>query len=1415
MGSLNAYIPQDRRQAIARGEELPDRTQGAALFADISGFTPLTEALVKELGSRRGADELTKHLNLVYSALIAQVDRYQGSVIGFSGDAITCWFEDDLGLRVIACGLAMQRAMTQFEHITTPSGSIISLGMKVAIAGGPARRFRVGDPHLQYIDVLAGHTLERMAAAERQTRRGEVVVAVETIAPLNEAIIVAEWRSEPEMYETGRVGVVTGLTHSPQFPTVPAVPVMAEEHLSEDRVRSWLLPPIYQRLRHGQDQFLAEIRPAVALFLKFEGLEYDHDDEAGQKLDLYIRWVQRTLARYEGYLIQLTVGDKGSYLYAAFGAPVAHDDDPVRAVAAALELRSPPAEYDFIRPVQIGLSQGRMRAGAYGSPSRQTYGVLGDETNMAARLMNKAEPGQILVSQRVADAVAKRYQLQHVGLVQVKGREAPLSVSLVVERRLPSPQRPVTIFTQPLVGREAELAQLDKNLAAVLMGEGHILRLEGVAGVGKSHLSAAFVERALRLGFRVGLGACQSTSQNIAYYPWRQVFQALLGLADEEPNHQTESAQLTSTLVNDPQVAQIETQVQRLNPDWLLRLPLLGDLLGLAIADNATTAAFDPQLRQETLFTLAVEMIQAWAKDRPLLLLIEDAHWFDEASLGLTLTLGRVISNARVLLALVHRPVAPGDREILLFSQLNQLPDHDYLSLNELSLAGVIALVTNRLQGQPTPLAVSLIQAYAQGNPFYTEELVETMREAGKLYRQADGWWNLSGEIIQALQQANCLVREGEQWLLAAEAQLAGVDLGIPDSIYGIVLSRLDRLPEIYKLTLKVASVIGRVFEFELLARAHPLQLEQATLIAQIQGVEGRDFVRLEAPQPQLSYMFKHNITQEVVYQTLLENQQRELHQAVGEVLEELQPEAVERLAYHYRHSGIQPKALFYLDKAAYKAQQEYANEMALNYYDQALAIEERWEWLKGKIEVLHILGRREEEQATLELLEAVLGKDDFPSAAFKIAYLWGQYYEAISEYPQAQANIEQALMACHRESDLVGEAFCLTQLGLIANRQGDYERAKANYNQILSTFQSHKIDSGEAAHLLAQVLNGLGTIHRQQGNFDQAAECYERALGLSQHDGNRLREAEAFNHLGVTAYYQRHFAEAQTYHQQALHIRQSIGDRVGEGMSWLNLAQIARDLGTYDQAQQYLTAALTIVQATGDRWQEVNLWNDMGILYQELGDLSTAQACLERGLRLAQDIGDEVGQAYLESNLGLVLRDQNNLEAAEKVLQHGLNLHQRENNKYQIAVFFSYLSTVSLQADRMEQAIGQAQAALKLHQELDMRLNTVDDLAVLAKAYLAIGDLPQALMYARQTLDILEECKGEGPEFPHRDYWFGFQVMAAAGQQKAAQAALQAAYELVISRTQKITDPALRLSFLEQVAINREIVAEYTQRRV
>ena len=347
-----AYIPRDRRRALSSGTKMPDRVRGAGLFADISGFTPLTEALAAELGPQRGAEVLTAILGEVIGAIITELDRFGGDVIYFSGDAITCWIDGDDGSRATACGLAMQAAMARVGSVTTPGGSAITLAMKVAIAVGPARRFVVGVPRVQLIDVLAGRLVDDLAETEHHAERGEVVLDPSAVAALGRRVELADERIDPA--NGRRFRVVRRMIEQ-----VADAPVDEPPPLPESVVRQWLLPSVYERMRTGRGEFLAELRAAYPLFLRFGGIDYDDDDDADAKLDAFVSKAQEILDGYGGNVLQLTLGDKGAYLYGVFGSPLAHEDDAARAAAAALELRDLET-----RPPRPGSRSGSPTAGS-------------------------------------------------------------------------------------------------------------------------------------------------------------------------------------------------------------------------------------------------------------------------------------------------------------------------------------------------------------------------------------------------------------------------------------------------------------------------------------------------------------------------------------------------------------------------------------------------------------------------------------------------------------------------------------------------------------------------------------------------------------------------------------------------------------------------------------------------------------------------------------------------------------------------------------------------------------------------------------------------------------------------------------------------------------------------------------------
>ena len=245
-----AYIARDRRWALSTHRDMPDRVEGSALFADISGFTPLTEALANELGSQRGSEELTANLGRVFHAVIEELHRRGGDVIYFSGDAITCWLDGDDGTRATAAGLAMQQAMAREGRITTPAGTEVQLALKVAVAVGRARRFVVGDPQVQLIDVLAGAMIDDLAEAEHHADKGEVVLETAALAALEGRVTIRELRHDEDRHRT--FGVVETLTVD-----VPTNDAAEPPALDEALVTPWILPEVYERMRSARGELLA------------------------------------------------------------------------------------------------------------------------------------------------------------------------------------------------------------------------------------------------------------------------------------------------------------------------------------------------------------------------------------------------------------------------------------------------------------------------------------------------------------------------------------------------------------------------------------------------------------------------------------------------------------------------------------------------------------------------------------------------------------------------------------------------------------------------------------------------------------------------------------------------------------------------------------------------------------------------------------------------------------------------------------------------------------------------------------------------------------------------------------------------------------------------------------------------------
>jgi predicted ATPase/class 3 adenylate cyclase len=1158
MESLHAYIPPDRRQALALGADLPERSTGAALFADISGFTPLTEALVRALGPQRGAEELPSQLNLIYDALIAEVDRYRGSVIGFSGDAITCWFDDDAGLeagglrlenpdpvpspqplapaplRAVACALAMQTAMQRFASIAIPGVGTVSLAIKVAVAAGPIRRFLVGDPEIQTIDVLAGATLVRLAGAEHQAAKGEVVLDEPAAAVLGEQAGILEWRVDRETGD--RFAVLGALNVTVDVDPWPELEPTA---LSDAIVRPWLLPPVYERLKSGLGEFLTELRPAQALFMRFGGIDYDGDEQARAKLDTFIREVQRLLERYGSYMLQLTVGDKGSYLYAAFGAPLAYEDDTVRAVAAALELQA--LELPAIVDKQIGISQGRMRTGAYGGVTRRTYGVLGDEVNMAARLMQHAPAGQAYVSQVAQRFTGEVFEWELLPPLRVKCKSQPLTAFRLIgaqERRTIRLQEPR--YALPMIGRRDELALIARRLDEVWRGHGQIVGVTAEAGMGKSRLLAEIIRLAGQQQLAAYGGECQSYGTNTSYLVWQNIWRGFFGLDPAWPLAR--------------QVQALEQQLTALERTLLPRLPLLGAVLNLAIPDTELTQSLDAKLRKVSLEALLVDCLRARSRVTPLLLVLEDCHWLDPLSHDLLEVIGRAIATMPVLILMAYRPL---ELQHLLAPRVNQFTHFVELPLIVLPEEEVEQLVSVKivqLYGGDSDAPAELIQqlsARAQGNPFYIEELLNYLHDRGVDLQQPEA--------------------------------LAQVDL--PISLHALILSRIDQLTENQKILLKVASVIGRLFRAAMLWGIYNQFGDQERVRDDLTILSALELTPLDTPDPELAYLFKHILTQEVAYETLPYATRALLHDQIGQYIERtyalVLDQYVDLLAYHYDHSQNEPKRREYLLKAGEAAQANYANTAAIDYYRRARPL----------------IAEVEQGPVLLRL---------------------GQVFETVGQWAEAGESYQRALALAEQGGDQALQAQCQIAIGELRRRQGDYAEAALWYARAQEGAQR----LGDQA-TLAKALICAGTLASQQGDFVTAQQRYEQSLVIRRSLDDEFNIANVLNNMSIVAYNQGDYARARALQEESLAIRRSLSNKWALSNSLNNLGAILCDLDELDLARVYLEEALGIQRAIGDPAALALTLHSLANLERTRGAYEPAFALYQESVTINLRIGD------------------------------------------------------------------------------------------------------------------------------------------------------------------------------------------------
>ena len=1241
--ALFQYIPRMVISRIAETPQFPNQPTtesftAAALFADISGFTSLTEKLAAR--GPQGVETLSRILNDYFGRLTDQITRYNGDVVNFAGDSLLAiWKINDASERdavvktAVECAHQLQKELSNYD-----SGVEAKLSMRIGVGTGDARAFYLGGFNNRWEFFLTGSAIEQAHAAEKTASPGEIILSQNVWELVKNTLGIQ--LSQMRLVDIPLTSI----------PEIADLPVLAEG--AETSLQSFISPAIQSWLAAEQIEWLAELRRVTTLFINLGNFNSHTDLDHGTKV---IRAIQEAAGHFEGSLSEIGMDEKGASPLVTFGVhPLAHEDDPLRGVMAAQEISKQLTELG--QPHSIGMTTGRVFCGVIGGVSRREYAILGDAVNTAARFMQAAGSSQyaipILCDSVTQQSASSKLRFSPLEPIQLKGKSEAVSVFNPMLDLDASKQ---THHATSFVGRAIEKQILhDALLQASKEGDAHVIVLEGEAGIGKSRLVEYLQENASEVGAANFACNGDAVEKNTSYFGWRNVFRQLLGVE-------------TVRDANDRR----EKILARLSETWRERAALLNPILGVDFEEPYFVQEMSGEVRAENVRALFINLLQEEAKGKTLVITFEDAHWQDSASWALTLDAGRLVKP--LLLVVTTRPLdepLPAHYQSLL-----TLKNAQRMSLGPLAPDEALQLVKQRLNVNALPEDMeNLIRSKAEGNPFFSEELAYSLRDS---------------RLIE-ITNSTCRI-------------VKGVDLkafSFPDTVQGIVTSRIDRLKPQEQLCIKIASVIGRIFTYQILNDIHPIQNDRQYLLRYLEELEKLDLTPLEFVTPELTYIFKHAITQDVAYNLMLFGQRQELHKEIAAWYEknfvnDLTP-FYPALAHHWRFSGNPEKAMHYLEAASQQALDNFANREAVDFLNQIFNIDaqapiadpfRRAGWYRKLGQAHKGLGNME---ISSGYLKEALRSMGYPVPANQLGWgldMAGQLLRRIflptretSNDPIQRAHLQEAVHVYESLSEIYYYAIdlppflaCLLHLINSVDRVGGSAEMARSYSVtalvagliplhgIAKRYEKYSlelINSLGQFEDLAFALSALSLYNMGIGNFQQALRNMTRAVESVTFLNNRPRMAEVFTTMAQV--YQRlgQYKESHEYFERTYQAGLRAENPQHQVWGLNGKAGILLYRGGMDHAHQAVDlvhASLPLLVGSTDHTEDIRAYGILGIAHLRLGQPELALEAADKGLQFIATTAPTAHDALegyagvTETYLHLLEADPSNSELTKK----------------------------------------------------------------------------------------------------------------------------------------------------------------------
>ena len=941
----------------------------------------------------------------------------------------------------------------------------------------------------------------------------------------------------------------------------------------------------------AQDAMVGERRVITMLFCDVKG-----STAAAEKVDPetwsdimngIFEYMIRPIYKYEGTVPRLM----GDAILAFFGAPIAHEDDPQRAVLAGLEIQEGIKEYaEEIRlkhglefALRVGINTGLVVVGAIGSDLRMEYTAIGDAINLAARMEQTAVPGTVQISEETYKLVAPFFDLEALGDVEVKGKAAPIKTYRPLGlKKSPGHLRGLEGLSSPLVGRETQLSLLNQQLKQLQIGTGSIVAVIGEAGLGKSTLIAELKKSNEESGYIWLRGDALSYTRSVSYFPWRQIIrQSIDAHEDDSPSEVRHKLSYVCDGCTLP------------GGD----VPFLEAMLAVeSEASLQVVSGFQGEALVQRMADATRGYLCGLAREGGLAIVFDDLHWADEVSLNLLLSLADLTHDQPIFFICMLRP----DKAAASWEAINKMQQkvadrYYFISLEPLLAEQTEALLANLLGVKDLPKNVrDMIVERADGNPFFIEELIRSLIETKQI------------------------VRENSHWRAVSE----DAKVSLPDTLRGVLGARIDRLPELTKHVLQNAAVIGRSFDLRVLKQLTSLNGSFDSQIQYLREVSLVEPFREE-------YAFRHVLIQEAAYDSILIKKRVELHRRIGETLAELHVNRLEEfaplIAYHL-YNGQDSRSLKYDILAGEKAARLYANTEAATHFSRALEVAKR----AGK------------ESELITKLHSQLGS---------VLELSGRYEQALQNYDEMQAfgrergerSIEMnALMAkatmysifTRLHDSALSEQLLIQALEISREIDDRITQAKLNWNLMLVYLFSKRPDlalehgvialrlarESDDREQLAFVLNDLCRLYTCRGEFEKAYVVIKEARELWRALDHQVMLADSFGSEAEARFNAGEFDEALTCTREALQITEKIENLWGQSYDRMLMSFVYLEIGKLGTGIQLAEQSIQLAADAGLIASSIGLRSELAWVYAYCGAFEKAYLLIEQALQVAEE---------------------------------------------------------------------------------------------------------------------------------------------------------------------------------------------------